>query len=66
MAAGGGIPPRVLTGAPINEPTARDGPFVLNSQANIRHATDGFGSGRFGGSLAWRQPPETRHRQEAS
>jgi quercetin 2,3-dioxygenase len=38
----------VLTGAPIDEPIVGRGPFVMNSDAEIRQAFLDFGSGRFG------------------
>lgn len=38
----------VLTGEPINEPIVGHGPFVMNSEAEIRQAIDDFNSGRFG------------------
>jgi hypothetical protein len=38
----------VLTGAPIEEPIVGYGPFVMNSEAEIRKAIEDFNSGRFG------------------
>jgi redox-sensitive bicupin YhaK (pirin superfamily) len=38
----------VLTGAPIDEPIVGYGPFVMNSETEIRTAIDDFNSGRFG------------------
>jgi hypothetical protein len=37
----------VLTGEPIDEPIVGYGPFVMNSEAEIRQAVDDFNSGRF-------------------
>ncbi len=37
----------VLTGEPIDEPIVGQGPFVMNSQAEIWQAIDDFNSGRF-------------------
>jgi redox-sensitive bicupin YhaK (pirin superfamily) len=37
----------VLTGEPIDEPIVGHGPFVMNSQAEIRQAFDDFKKGRF-------------------
>lgn len=38
----------VLTGEPIDEPIVGYGPFVMNSDAEIRQAVADFNSGRFG------------------
>jgi len=37
----------VLTGEPIDEPIAGYGPFVMNSEAEIKQAIDDFNNGRF-------------------
>ncbi len=37
----------VLSGEPIDEPIVGHGPFVMNSEAEIRQAVDDFNSGRF-------------------
>ncbi|MDK1387562.1 pirin family protein [Sinorhizobium sp. 8-89] len=37
----------VLTGEPIDEPIVGHGPFVMNTEAEIRQAFDDFKSGRF-------------------
>jgi quercetin 2,3-dioxygenase len=37
----------VLTGEPIDEPIVGHGPFVMNSQAEIRQAIDDFNRGQF-------------------
>lgn len=42
----------VLTGEPIDEPIVGHGPFVMNSQAEIKQAIADFNSGRFGGLTA--------------
>jgi redox-sensitive bicupin YhaK (pirin superfamily) len=38
----------LLTGAPIEEPIVGRGPFVMNTEADIRQAFRDFSSGRFG------------------
>ncbi|MEG0819535.1 MAG: pirin-like C-terminal cupin domain-containing protein, partial [Brevundimonas sp.] len=38
----------VLTGEPIDEPIVGYGPFVMNSEDEIRTAITDFNSGRFG------------------
>ncbi len=37
----------VMTGEPIDEPVVGYGPFVMNSEAEIRQAVDDFNNGRF-------------------
>jgi quercetin 2,3-dioxygenase len=41
----------VLTGAPIDEPIVGRGPFVMNTEAEVRQAFLDFGSGRFGATV---------------
>lgn len=38
----------LLNGEPLNEPIVGHGPFVMNSEAEIRQAINDFNSGRFG------------------
>ena len=38
----------VLTGEPIDEPIVGYGPFVMNSETEIRQAIDDFNKGEFG------------------
>lgn len=38
----------LLSGEPIDEPLVQQGPFVMNTEAEIRQAVDDYRSGRFG------------------
>jgi len=46
---GGETPSRliVVAGRPLNEPVARYGPFVMNTQAQIHEAIADFRAGKF-------------------
>jgi redox-sensitive bicupin YhaK (pirin superfamily) len=46
--AGGDLEALVLSGAPIDEPIAGYGPFVMNTEAEIDQAIDDYQNGRFG------------------
>ena len=42
----------VMTGEPIEEPVVGYGPFVMNSESEIRQAVDDFNAGRFAQAIA--------------
>jgi redox-sensitive bicupin YhaK (pirin superfamily) len=52
----------VLSGKPIDEPVVGYGPFVMNSQTQIRQAIDDFNAGRFG-RISADQPNRADNRQ---
>jgi redox-sensitive bicupin YhaK (pirin superfamily) len=47
----------VLSGAPIDEPIASYGPFVMNTREEIAQAIEDYQSGRMGGHLHPNPPP---------
>ncbi|MEM7139992.1 MAG: pirin family protein [Actinomycetota bacterium] len=63
VAGEGGIDAMLLQGRPIAEPIARYGPFVMNTEDEIRAAYDDFQTTRFGG---WPWPsPAPNHGPDA-
>jgi redox-sensitive bicupin YhaK (pirin superfamily) len=38
----------ILAGKPLNEPIVQYGPFVMNTQEQLRQAVEDFQSGRLG------------------
>ena len=38
----------ILSGEPINEPIASYGPFVMNTETEIKKAYDDYNTGKFG------------------
>ena len=52
IAANGDATVLLPSGEPIDEPIVGHGPFVMNSEAEIRQAIDDFNSGRFGKMVA--------------
>jgi redox-sensitive bicupin YhaK (pirin superfamily) len=54
----------VLGGRPIAEPIARQGPFVMNTRAEIEQAYHDYRSGAFGGGWRWPQTGPVHGRED--
>jgi redox-sensitive bicupin YhaK (pirin superfamily) len=62
-AGGAEVEALVLQGRPIGEPVARYGPFVMNSEAEIRQAVADYRATEFGG-WPWSDPAPTHGRHQ--
>ncbi len=50
----------LIAGVPLNEPVVRYGPFVMNTQAEIRQAIEDYRQGRMGGNKDKDREPSRR------